>query len=117
MDFAQSNRGGVMRLIATLAVLALMTGCGDKGGGSQNDLAVSACDAYAKTQLADKTYELDHDALAASMVDTGGGSKFLKGPITVEPGRASESKQTLECTVRFVEGKELPDVLKMQFIW
>lgn len=106
-----------MRLIATLAVLALMIGCGDKGGGSQKDLAASACDAFAKNQLADKTYELDHAALAASMTEVGDGSKFLKGPITVEPGRANESKQTLECTVRFVDGKELPDVLKMQFIW
>jgi len=41
----------------------------------------------------------------------------LKGPIVVEPGSSSESKQTLECAVRFTEGKAAPDVLKMQFIW
>lgn len=106
-----------MRLVA-MAVLALLVGCGGKGGGSgQNELAVSACDAYAKNQLAEKTYELDRAALAASMTEVGDGSMFLKGPITVEPGRSTESKQTLECTVRFVEGKEQPDVLKMQFIW
>ena len=33
------------------------------------------------------------------------------------PGLASESKQTLECSVRFVTGKEAPDVLRVQFIW
>ena len=107
-----------MRFVASMAVLALLVGCGGTGGGGgQNDLAVSACDTYAKSQLADKTYELDRAALGASMKPVGDGSMFLKGPITVEPGRASESKQTLECTVRFVEGKDQPDVLKMQFIW
>ena len=54
---------------------------------------------------------------AASMKDAGDGSSFLHGPIVIDPGLSSESKQTLECTVRFVEGKEQPDVLKMQFIW
>jgi len=107
-----------MKLVAAMALTGLLVACGGEGGaGSKNELAASACDAYAKTQLADKTYQLDHAALAASMTDVGGGSNFLKGPITIDPGRSSESKQTLECTVRFVPGKEQPDVLKMQFIW
>ena len=105
-----------MRLVATIAVVALLAGCGG-GAGGRNELAVSACDAYAKVQLADKTYQLDHAALAASMKDLGDGSSFLRGPITVDPGRSTESKQMLECTVRFDPGKEKPDVLKMQFIW
>ena len=37
--------------------------------------------------------------------------------ITIEPGLAAESKQTLECSVRFVDGKAAPDVLRVQFIW
>ena len=93
-----------------------MVGCGGKGGG-QAAAAAEACDAYAKGQLADKTYHLDKAELAKSMVVAADGSMQLKGPIVIEPGTASESKQTLECAVRFAEGKDTPDVLKMQFIW
>lgn len=107
-----------MKLVAVMAMVALLAGCGGGGaGGGKNELAANACDAYAKTQLADKTYQLDHAVLASSMADVGDGSSSLHGPITIDPGLSSESKQTLECTVRFVDGKELPDVLKMQFIW
>ena len=107
-----------MKLVAVMAMVALLAGCGGGGaGGGKNELAANACDAYAKTQLADKTYQLDHAALASSMADAGDGSSFLHGPITIDPGLSSESRQTLECTVRFIAGKELPDVLKMQFIW
>ena len=109
-----------MKTVMAITLLAVLSGCGGTGGGSgagKNELAAQACDAYAKGQLADKTYKLDHAVLAASLVADSDGSMSLKGPITVEPGRSSESVQTLECNVRFVEGKELPDVIKMQFIW
>jgi hypothetical protein len=107
-----------MKVVALIATGALLAGCsGGESGGSKNELAANACDAFAKTKLEDKTYTLDHAALAASMADAGDGSSLLRGPIVIEPGRSSESKQTLECTVRFVPGKELPDVLNMQFIW
>jgi hypothetical protein len=98
---------------------AVLAGCGGSGGGggSQADQAVAACDAYAKAQLGDKTYQLDKAALAASMKAAADGTQFLKGPIVVEPGRTGESKQTLECSVRFTAGKDTPDVIKMQFIW
>jgi hypothetical protein len=110
-----------MKLYAVVALSALLGACGGGGVGgaapSKNELAASACDAYAKGQLADKTYKLDHAVLAASMSDAGEGSSFLHGPIVIDPGLSSESKQSLECTVRFVAGKDQPDVLKMQFIW
>ena len=109
-----------MKTVVAITLLVALSGCGGAGGGgasSKNDLAAQACDAYAKGQLADKTYKLDHAVLAASLVADSDGSMSLKGPITVEPGRSTESVQTLECNVRFVEGKELPDVIKMQFIW
>jgi outer membrane murein-binding lipoprotein Lpp len=107
-----------MKLLAMVAMGALLAGCGGSGGGgSKNQLAATACDAYAKIQLEDKTYKLDDAVLAASMTDVGDGSNFLHGPIIIQPGLAAESKQTLECTVRFVPGKDQPDVLKMQFIW
>lgn len=107
-----------MKAVALIAVGALLAGCGGKdAGGSRNELAASACDAFAMAQLEDKTYTLDHASLAASMTEVGDGSSFLHAPIIIEPGRSTESKQTLECTVRFVPGKDQPDVLKMQFIW
>lgn len=107
-----------MKLVAVMAA-ALMVGCGGGGGGAggQAEVAAAACEAYAKNQLADKTYQLDKAALAASMAPAADGSLQLKGPIVIEPGLSSESKQTLECSVRFTAGNEAPDVLKMQFIW
>ena len=109
-----------MKKLVSIAVLAMLTGCGGAGGGSagnKNELAAQACDTYAKSQLGDKTYTLDKKLLGTSLVAESDGSMSLKGPIIVEPGRSSESKQSLECNVRFVEGKDLPDVIKMQFIW
>ena len=111
-----------MRVIAMMAATSLLVTCGGSagespGGGSQAELAASACDAFAKNQLGDKTYQLDTAALAKSMTPAADGSMALKSPIVIEPGAASESKQTLECAVRFSPGKKAPDVLKMQFIW
>lgn len=105
--------------ITLLLLLIPLAACSNKsgGGGSKNELAANACDTYAKSQLEDKSYKLDHAELAKSMADSGDGSAILRGPITIEPGLSSESKQTLECRVRFVEGKESPDVINMQFIW
>ena len=106
-----------MKLVAAMAATALLVGCGGGGGGGQAAAAVEACDAYAKSQLGDKAYQLDKDSLGKSMTAAADGSMQLKGPIVVEPGTNSESKQTLECAVRFTDGKDAPDVLKMQFIW
>jgi hypothetical protein len=105
-----------MRVVAAMAATALLVGCGG-GGGGQAAAAASACEAYAKNQLGDKTYQLDTAALAKSMTSGADGSLQLRGPITIEPGTSGESKQTLECAVRFTDGKDTPDVLKMQFIW
>jgi hypothetical protein len=96
-----------------------VAGCGGGGGGDggQGGLAAEACEVAAKAALGDKTFALDKPALAASMKAQTDGSQLLKGPVTVEPGLASESKQTLECSVRFAAGKATPDVLRVQFIW
>jgi hypothetical protein len=111
-----------MKVALSLLGLVVLAGCSGKdaaGGGGRNELAATACETYAKGQLADKTYQLDHAVLAQSLADTpgGGGTQTLKSPITIDPGLSSESKQTLECTVRFVEGREAPDVINLQFIW
>jgi len=105
-----------MKLVAAMAATALLAGCGG-GAASQAGAAADACDAYAKSQLGDKAYTLDKAALAKTMAPQSDGSMQLKGPIVVEPGTNAESKQTLECSVRFTAGKDTPDVLKMQFIW
>ena len=106
-----------MKRVAMIAAV-MLAGCGGGGeGGGQAGAAADACEAYAKAQLADKTYQLDKAALAATMLAQSDGTMLLKGPIVIEPGRSSESKQTLECSVRFTPGKDAPDVLKMQFIW
>ena len=110
-----------MKVALSLLGLVVLAGCSGKdaaGGGGRNQHAATACETYAKGQLADKTYQLDHAVLAQSLADTpGGGTQTLKSPITIDPGLSSESKQTLECTVRFVEGREAPDVINLQFIW
>src|SRR5688572_4616932 len=94
--------------LPVLAALAL-AGCGGSGGAdSKSTIAAKACEESARTQLGTKTFELDDAALAASMVAQPDGSQLLKGPITIEPGLAAESKQTLECNVRFVDTKAAP---------
>lgn len=107
-----------MKYLASIVLLLLLVACGGGGAGNtKNDAAANACDSYAKQQLNGKTYSLDLAALGATMKDQGGGMQFLKAPIVIEPGLTTESKQSLECTVRFVAGKDQPDVVKMQFIW
>lgn len=107
-----------MKVIAMIASLALLTACEGTGSAAgKNESAANACEAYARGQIGDKPYALDRAALVASMKDIGGGSFSLHAPITIEPGLATELKETLECTVRFTEGKPQPDVIKFQFIW
>ena len=105
-------------LAAGVVALAL-AGCGGGGGdgGGQGEAAAKACEASAKQSLGDKSYEFDPAAFGATMKAEADGSQLLKGPITIEPGLTTESKQTLECSVRFVAGKDAPDVLRVQFIW
>ena len=108
-----------IRALAAGVVALALAGCGGGGGGAggQGEAAARACDASAKVSLGDKSYALDQAAFAATMKAEADGSQLLKGPITIEPGLTTESKQTLECSVRFVDGKETPDVLRVQFIW
>lgn len=108
-----------MKLVALALLVPMLVACSEKEAvvTSQNEQAATACETYAKGQLDDKTYQLDHAALATSMAAGSDGVFLLKAPITIDPGLSSESKQSLECTVRFVEGHPAPDVINMQFIW
>jgi hypothetical protein len=109
----------VIRAIPVVMLALAATGCGGKGagGGGPGAEAAKACEASAKQQLGDKSYAFDAAAYGATMQAQPDGSQLLKGPITIEPGLSTESKQTLECAVRFAPGKTLPDVLRVQFIW
>jgi F0F1-type ATP synthase membrane subunit c/vacuolar-type H+-ATPase subunit K len=108
-----------IRALAAGMVGLALAGCGGGGGagGGQGEAAAKACEASAKQSLGEKSYAFDAAAFAATMTAEPDGSQLLKGPITIEPGLTTESKQTLECSVRFVEGKDAPDVLRVQFIW
>jgi hypothetical protein len=114
-----------MRWMSVVGSAALLAACGGGGAGgdeppaasTRNTLAATACAEYAHGKLGEKPYQLDQAALAASMVPGTDGTAALRGPLVINPGVASESKQTLECSVRFVDGRDAPDVLAMQFIW
>ena len=108
-----------MRICALPVLVALgISACGSDGGpGGKGMIAAKACEESARQQLAGKTFDLDVNVLAAASADQPDGTQLLKGPITIDPGLAAESKQTLECSVRFVDGKAAPDVLRLQFIW
>jgi len=97
--------------------LALAACGGGEAAGTPDQLAAQACRAAAESRLAGKLYELDDAALAASMRDAPNGEKFLTAPILIEPGLTSEVKQIVECTVRFTEGKDAPDVVGFLFNW
>lgn len=105
------------RVLLVFPLVALAACSQESGGNSRNELAATACETYAKGQLAEKTYRLDHAVLAASLAEGTDGGQVLRSPITIDPGLSTESKQTLECTVRFVEGGDVPDVISLQFIW
>jgi len=109
-----------MRICALPVLVALgIAGCGGGGGsgGGQGALAADACETAALAALAGKTMALDKAVFAGTMAAQADGSQLLKGPVTVQPGLVDESKQTLECAVRFTAGKDAPDVLRVQFIW
>jgi hypothetical protein len=107
-----------MRTWLVLAATVVLAGCGGGGGGgSPGELAARACDAETKVKLEGKLYEMDLVALAASMKDATNGEQFLTAPVVIEPGMTTETKQIVECTVRFSEGKEAPDVVKFGFNW
>ena len=108
-----------MKQYVVLAMVAVLAGCGGgagTGAASKNDIAASACDAYAKTKLGDKTYQLDLVALAASM-KAEDDMQGLSAPIVVDPGSSGEAKETLDCKVRFSADGKTADVISMNFIF
>lgn len=102
--------------ILMVAGLGLLAGCGG-GGGTPASVAAKACDAQVKTQLGEKPYTLDLDALGATMKDDGRGGQLLTSKITVDAGLASEAQQDLECTVRMGADNASAEVLNVRFIW
>jgi hypothetical protein len=108
-----------MKLYAVVAVALLLAGCAGgtgSGGGTRNEIAAAACEAYAKTQLGDKAYQLDLPALAASM-KADGDMQALAAPIVIEPGSSGEAKETLNCKVRFSPDGKTADVISLGFVF
>jgi hypothetical protein len=97
------------------AALGLLVGCG--GGATPADVAAQACDSQVRTQLGAKPYTLDLKMLAETMKDDGRGSFLLASQVTVDAGLASQTVQTLECTVRMGADNTSAEVLNVRFIW
>jgi hypothetical protein len=108
-----------MRIWMLMLAAVSISGCGGGGGSAAGPGAAAAqvCNEHAHSQLEGKLYEMDLEALAASMRDAEEGTRFLTAPITIEPGLASESKQIVECTVRFNDGAERPEIIRFVFNW
>ena len=107
-----------MRVIAVILVSLLLVACaGDGGGGdSKGAIAAKACEAFAKNGLGGKTYQLDLNALAASM-KADGDMQALSASIVIEPGLSGEVKQTLDCKVRFNAEGTQADVISLNYIF
>jgi hypothetical protein len=104
------------RLIIVLLCAGLMACGGSTAPKSKGDDAAQVCDAFAKTKLDGKLYQLDLKVLAASMKPNGDTSQ-LNAPIVIEPGLPTEVKQTLECDVRFNANGTNAEVMNLIFIW
>lgn len=101
-------------IVATCLVLAACGGGGAAPAGP-NGVAASACDAFAKTRMENKAYELDLAALAQSM-KADADLQVLSAPIVIQPGTDGEVKQTLECKVRMSADGKTADVINMTFL-
>lgn len=102
-------------IIATCLVLAACGGGGGAAPAGPNGVAASACDAFAKTRMENKAYELDLAALAGSMKPEAD-LQVLSAPIVIQPGTDGEVKQTLECKVRMGADGKTADVINMTFL-
>lgn len=101
-------------IISTCMVLAACGGGGAVPAGP-NGVAATACDAFAKTRMENKAYELDLAALAGSMKPDAD-LQVLNAPIVIQPGTDGEVKQTLECKVRMGADGKTADVISMTFL-
>jgi hypothetical protein len=104
-----------MKRATMMAIGILLTACGGGAPTGPNGVAAQACDAFAKTRMEGKTYELDLDALAKSM-QADADLQMLKGEIVIQPGTDGEVKQPIECKVRMSADGKTADVLTLTFL-
>jgi hypothetical protein len=104
-----------MKRTTMMAIGILLTACGGGAPAGPNGVAAQACDAFARTRMEGKTYELDLDALAKSM-QTDADLQMLKGEIVIQPGTDGEVKQPIECKVRMSADGKTADVLTLTFL-
>lgn len=104
-----------MKRSTMIAIGVLLAACGGGAPAGPNGIAAQACDAFAKTKLEGKTYELDLDALAKSM-KAEADLQVLKATIVIQPGTDGEVQQPIECKVRMGADGKSADVLTLTFL-
>ena len=108
-----------MRVIAVVVASLCLSACGGGGGDSDNSrnaIAASACEAFAKNEMGNKTFQLDLGVLGASMKPSAD-MQALTGPIVIEPGLSGETKMTLDCKVRFNADGSKADVISLSYVY
>lgn len=98
--------------MVAIAMAVLLGAC----GGGREETAARACESAVRNKLAGRTFELDVTSMARKAKAESNDIISLNGRIVFDKGLTSEYKQTLDCKVRFEDGKE-PSVILLQFNW
>ncbi len=99
-------------IVVALASTVLLAGC----AASREEQAAEACGKEIQTRLAGRNYEVSAKDLAAHAAAEGPDILRLASTIVFDKGLSSEYRQTVDCRVRFENGKP-PAVIFLQFNW
>lgn len=104
------------RTLFFIALCMAIAACGESASNdSPQQRAALACEAEAKARLGDSTHQIDTAALAQSAAQEDGSWK-LQAPVVVNPGLRNETRQTVHCTIRLVDGQPA-EVTYINFIF
>lgn len=98
--------------MVAIAMAVLLGAC----GGGREETAARVCESAVRNKLEGRTFELDVTSMARKAKAEGKDILSLNGRIVFDKGLTSEYRQTLDCKVRFEDGKE-PSVILLQFNW
>ncbi len=101
----------VVRALCVIGASAFLASC----SGSRESRAADACETAAKARAEGKMLAVDHGALEKSAIAEGTDQLRLRAPVTFDTGLQSQYTQTLDCRVRFVDGKA--EVLTITFVF